>query len=167
MSRRVKVADHLGIDELEHRYRTAKEGIERSHFQIIWLLARHHTPAEVAEVTGYSRDWVYKLLRSYNLQGPSALGDKRHHNRGQPPLLDDLQLAYLWQALQTPPADGDLWDGPKVAQWMSALLERPVYPQRGWEYLKGLEMRLRRPRPHHQASDFAEQQQWKKNCLRL
>ena len=37
--------------------------------------------------------------------------------------------------------DGDLWDRPKVAAWMSEMLERPIHPQRGWEYLRALEMR--------------------------
>ena len=96
----------------------------------------------MAEVTGYSRDWVYKLVRQYNEAGPSALGDKRHDNPGAPPLLNDVQQAQLLQALEEEPFDGDLGDGPKVAQWMSELLGHRVHPQRGWDYLKALEMRL-------------------------
>jgi len=45
---------------------------------------------------------------------------------------------------------------------MSELLEQPVHPLIGWEYLKGLRYRLRRPRPHHQESDVGEQERWKK-----
>jgi hypothetical protein len=77
--------------------------------------------------------------------------------------LNDLQQAQLWQLLQEPPVDGDLWDGPKVAQWMSELLGHPVHPQRGWECLRGLEMRRRRPRPMHQDTDPSKQEAWKKN----
>lgn len=103
------------------------------------------------------------MVRSYNRRGADGLGDLRHQNPGAKPLLDDGKLAQLWQALQSEPADGGLWTGPKVAQWMSDLLEQPVSPQRGWEYLKGLRLwRLCVLRPEHQEADPEEQDAWKK-----
>lgn len=39
MPKRVSIEDHLSVAELEKRYRQAKEPIERSHYQIIWLQA--------------------------------------------------------------------------------------------------------------------------------
>jgi hypothetical protein len=45
---------------------------------------------------------------------------------------------------------------------MSELLGRKVSPQRGWEYLRGLKMRLRVPRPHHEETNWEEQEAWKK-----
>jgi transposase len=44
------------------------------------------------------------------------------------------------------------------------MLGRPIHPQRGWEYLKGMEMRRRRPRPAHVESNPEVQAAWKKNC---
>lgn len=85
MPKQVQVVDYLAVDELERRYREAKVGIERSHYQIIWFLAQGRSPADVSVLTSYSRDRIYKLLRSYNEQGPSALGDQRRHNPGQAP----------------------------------------------------------------------------------
>lgn len=140
--------------------------MERSHYQIIWLLAQGKRSNEVAQITGYSRSWIYELVWGYNRLGPKALGDKRHDNLGAKPLLNDWQQAQLWQLLQQPPVDGDLWDGPKVAAWMSEMLEQPIHPQRGWEYLRALEMRRRRPRPEHEEADPNEQQQWKKKWRR-
>ncbi len=163
MPRRLQIAEHLSVPELRDRYRQATDGIERSHYQMIWLLAQGRTSKEVCELTDYSRDRLYKLVRQYNQHGPAVLGDQRHHNRGKPPMLNDVEQAQLLQALQEAPLDGDLWDGPKVAQWMSELLGRPVYPQRGWEYLKALEMRRCRPRPCHTQSDPDEQAAWQKN----
>jgi transposase len=144
MARRIKIAPHLTIEELENRYRQASDGIERTHYQIIWLLAQGRKTQDVADLTGYSRGWIYELVGGYNRLGPDALGDKRHRNPGKPPLLNEEQRAKLWYALQSPHPDGGQWDGPKVAQWMSELLARPIHPQRGWEYLKGLET-LRQP----------------------
>ena len=154
---------HLSSEELKQRYRNSCDPVERSHYQIIWLLASGKTVPEVSSITGYSTKWIYQLASRYNQLGGEGLGDRRHQNQGKEPLLDDLQLALLWQRLQTPPPDGGLWNSRKVAEWMSELLERRVSKQRGWEYLRGYELRLKQPRPAHTSSDPFEQERWKKN----
>lgn len=166
MPKRIEIVGHLSVQEVSRRYRQASDVIERAHYQIIWLLAKGRATKEVSEITDYSRDRIYKLVRKYNQQGPAALGDHRHYNPGKPTMLDDVQQAQLLQALQETPIEGDLWDGPKVARWMSELLGRPVHPQRGWDYLKAMGLRLCRPRPSHIDSDPEEQEQWKKPLVR-
>jgi len=166
MPRQITLVPHLSSDELYQRYRSASEPRQRSHYQIIWLLSVGKKTKEVASVTGYSLNWIYELVRGYNHLGAESLGDKRCENPGRKSLLNDEQQAQLWQVLQTPPGDGGLWSGPKVAQWMSELLERPISPQRGWDYLRSLEYVRRRPRPAHLESDPKEQQEWKKNSRR-
>ena len=111
MPKRISISPHLSLDELETRYRQAKAPIERSHYQIIWLLAQGRPTQEVAAVTGYSRNWIYELVWGYNRIGPESLGDGRHQNPGAEPLLTDVQQALLWQALQGPAPDGGLWNG--------------------------------------------------------
>jgi transposase len=88
------------------------------------IIAWGRPTQEVAQVTGYSRSWIYELVRGYNHLGLDAIGGKRRHNAGAKPLLDAFQQVQLWQVLQHTPIDGDLWDGLKVAQWMSELLRR-------------------------------------------
>ncbi len=46
-------------------------------------------------MTGYSRSWIYELVRSYNRIGVAALGDLRRQNRGAAPLLNDVQKPIL------------------------------------------------------------------------
>ena len=106
MPKRIQIAPHLSLDKLEHRYRRATVGVERSHYQIIWLLAQGRKSEEVAALSNYSRLWIYELVRSYNRCGLEALGDKHRENSGKAPLLNDVQQAQLWQVLQEPPADG-------------------------------------------------------------
>ena len=175
MPKRITIAPHLTEEELCQRYRQSKEAIQRTHYQIIWLLVQGKTTREVAEITGYSLTWLYELVWGYNRVGPESLGDKRQNNAGRTPLLNDQQQALLGQALQEPPSDGGLWTGPKVAQWMSELLGKRVAPQRGWEYLRGLDYVRRRPRPatrlsarrtSHIESDPEEQEQWEKKFRR-
>ena len=62
MPRRITITPHLRSEELESRYRQAKEPVERTHYQRIWLLASGKHTSEVAAVTGYSRSWIYELV---------------------------------------------------------------------------------------------------------
>ena len=162
MPKRISIEAHLSVEELEERYRSAKEPVERSHYQIIWLLARGRSTKEVAEVTGYKRSWIYELVWGYNRIGPETLGDGRRSNKGAPSMLSDEQQANLEQILSAPAPDGGLWNGRKVADYLSVLLERPVSRQQGWRLLKQLGMSLKVPRPAHEESDPIEQQEWKK-----
>ena len=163
MPKRISIEPHLSLRELEQRYRQASYPVERSHYQIIWLLASGRSSREVSQITGYSLSWIYELVWGYNRIGPKSLGDKRHEHPGADTLLNDVQQAQLWQALQSHPTEGGLWNGQKVANWMSELLGHSVSRQRGWEYLKAMRLRLRVARPSHQEADFTEQEKWKKN----
>lgn len=107
--------------------------------------------------------WIRELARRYNRSGIEGLGDRRQENPGGKPLLDEVQTAQLLQVIQGSAPDGGLWNGRKVADWMSGILERPISPQRGWEYFKAMEYRLRVPRPENQKADENEQETWKKN----
>jgi hypothetical protein len=52
MPRRIHLEPHLTVDELERRYRGAREPHERSWFQILWLLAKGQPAKDIAESTG-------------------------------------------------------------------------------------------------------------------
>ncbi len=136
MPKHIHIEPHLDLEELQRRYREAKDPVERSHYHIIWLLAQGRTTKEVSHITGYSRSWIYELVWGYNNTGPDSLGDKRHEHKGKDPLLNKIQQAQLWEVLQSPPAEGGSWNGRKVADWMSEILGRPISRQRGWEYLQ-------------------------------
>src|SRR5919205_3769303 len=154
-----RIVEHLSVAELEARYRAAREVTEARHAQAIWLLAQGRTVLEVAEVLAFAPRWVTKLAARYNALGPEALGDGRRHNGKAAGLLTEGVLAALAERVKTPPADGGLWSGPKVAAWMAARLGlAQVHPQRGWEALQRLDWSLQRPRPRHARAATAEQQ---------
>src|SRR5207342_549413 len=154
---------HLSTAELGQRYRAARQPIERSHLQIVWLLSQGRSEREVAAISGYGQRWIGVIVHRYNEQGPDGLGDHRGKNAGAKPLLDKEGEAVLKTVLAEPPADGGLWTGPKVAAWMAARLGRKVWPQRGWDYLKKLGYSAQRPRPRHaKAASLEEQAAYKK-----
>lgn len=160
--KRLKLSNHLALDELERRYRQASDPVARSHWHILWLLGQGRQTAEIASVTGYSLGWIRIIVGRYNAEGPSGVGDRRHDNPGQAPLLSAALRAELEQALEQPHPDGGLWTGPKVAGWMSEKLGRTVHPPRGWELLQQLNYRSSVPRPRHAKADADAQETFKK-----
>src|SRR5512147_174797 len=130
---RFSVAAHLGAEELAVRYRAARDPVERSRWQMIWLLLSGRPLGAVAAATGYSPRWIREVVKRYNAQGPDVLADQRHRNRGAAPLLDAAGQAALEEALREPPAEGGRWTGRKVAAWIARRTGREsVAPQRGW-----------------------------------
>ncbi len=165
MPKRIQLQEHLSTGELERRYRGSRDPVERSHYQIIWLLSTGRSTSEVMEVTGYGRRWVQELARRYNQHGAEGLGDRRHHNPGgaERVLLVPQLREELGEALLSPPPDGGMWSGRKVAEWIEERIGRRVKPQRGWEYLRALGYTPQVPRPTHALADRAAQEEFKGN----
>ena len=131
-----RIVGHLPVEELEARYRAARDATEARHFQAIWLLAQGRTFLEVAD----------------------ALGDQRRRNGRAASLLTPALLAALAARVKGPPEDGGAWTGPKVAAWMARRLGlAEVHPQRGWEALKRIGWSIQAPRPRHARAATPEQ----------
>ena len=153
-----RIVDHLSIAELEARYRAARDATEARHTQAIWLLAQGRTFLEVAEVLAFAPRWVEELAARYNAHGPAALGDQRQRNGRAASLLTEEVLAALAERLRTPPEEGGLWSGAKVAAWIARHLGlEHVHPQRGWEALKRIKWSVQAPRPRHPRAATPEQ----------
>jgi transposase len=151
---------HLSAEELEARFRAADTVVERTHFQVIWLLAKGRTVGETAEVTAISERWVSKLSERYARHGAAALGDLRRGNRGARPLLSEEDLEALRERLRMPPDDGGQWNGPKAARWIAARLGLDhVHAPRGWEALKKLRWSIQAPRPKNPKAASAEEEE--------
>ena len=162
-----RIAGHLSVEELEARYRAARDLTEARHFQAIWLLAQGRTVLEVAEVLAFVPRWVTQLAARYNAAGPEALGDRRRRNGRAASLLTEGVLAALAKRVRTPPEDGGVWSGPKVAAWMARHLGlAQVHPQRGWEALRRIGWSIQAPRPRHARAATPEQRAAFKRGLR-
>jgi transposase len=167
MPKTLKLEPHLSKEELEDRYREARDPVKRSHYQIVWLISEGKTTRQVIEATGYSRGWIQQLARRYNVDGPEALGDRRHQNPGakERALLTAEQREELAEALKEPPPDGGMWNSRKVGEWIEAKTTKKVVSkkQRGWEYLKRLGHSPKVPRPYHAKANKPEQEAFKKD----
>jgi transposase len=166
MARRIKLTTTLSVAELEQRYRGASEGMERSHWQIIWLLKQGHPAYEVAQMTGYSAYWIGQIARRFNDEGAEGLVNHRKRSRPSPHALlaSPEQLDELRTILAGPAPHGDVWNGRTVAAWLSVRAGRRVSVQTAWTYLRKLEWTSQVPRPRHvKAADAAEQEAFKKS----
>src|SRR5215210_4208469 len=124
-----RVAGHLRVEDLEAGFRSARDPTAVRHFQVIWLLARGHTIADVAAVTSFVPRWIEQLLARYNAEGPEALGDLRRRNGGVSSVLRPALLERLRARLTQPPPDGGLPGFNRSSQHLcappAALRQRP------------------------------------------
>ena len=74
-----RIVGHLPVEELEARYRAARDVTTARHHQAIWLLAQGRTVLEVSEVLASVPRWVTQLAARYNAPGPEALGGEADH----------------------------------------------------------------------------------------
>ena len=165
MPRRLTLAPHLTPDELEGRYRQCRDLVERTHWQMLWLVALGYPCSAVAGVVGYSDDWVRTIVRRYNDLGADGITDRRQANPGQTPLLTPALREELDQALAGPAPDGGLWTSPKVAAWLTERLGRPVAKQRAWDAMRRLGYTLQQPRTQAATADPAAQETFTKGGL--
>jgi transposase len=168
MARRISLEPHLTTKELEGRYRSTKDPVERSRWHFLWLLARGLTAKVIASITGYSAYWIARIARRYNQHGPAGIKDLRRQSRPSMPLLSAALQDELVAALEAGAAPaGDRWSGRTVATWISQRLGRRVGRQLGWTYLRRLGARLRAPRPRHVQTDQQAQADFKQRLRPL
>src|SRR5207344_1120519 len=160
------IKSHLAAVELEHRYKTASEAIAKSHFHALWLLARGYSIDQVAGLLSFSTRWVRILIKRYNEGGPERLGDQRAHNGTEPKILTPEALAALRERLTSPPDDGGVWTGPKIARWLADFHGlASVHDQRGWDALIAIGWSIQQPRPRHpQAASAPDRARLKKTA---
>lgn len=158
MGKRVVLVPHFTTAQLAARYKATPDAATARRWQLIWLISRGATRDEAAQTVGVSSRWASRLIARYNTAGAAGLGDGRHDNPGHAPLLDAAQCAALAVALAAPPADGGLWTGRKVAEWMATHAGVATNPQRGVAYLRRLGRTPQVPRPCHVHAATAEEQ---------
>ena len=78
-----RIVGHLPVEELETRYRAARDATAARHYRAIRLLAQGRTILEVAEVLAFVPRWVEERAARYNALGPEALGDRRRRESGR------------------------------------------------------------------------------------
>jgi len=163
---RLPIVPHLSHDQIARRYRACRAGVEKTHWQILWLLTRPGgppAPAAVAAQVGLTPAWVRTVLKRWNAEGPDGLADRRAAANGGTPKLSDEQQAALFEALQGRPDDGGLWTGPKLAAYVRGRWGVAVRPETGWRWLKRLGLSLQVPRPRNPGAATAdEQRRWKR-----
>ena len=162
MNKHREIVPHLSSEEVRNRFSTCKDARVKSWWQAIWLRMNGKTTIEVSQIINCKPDWVRRIVRRWNAQGEQSMQDQRNKNV-QRPILSLEQRGELLEALMGPAPDGGLWNGTKVAQWISEKVGYKVPYNRGWTYMKELGFSCQTPRPRHQAASKELQEEFKKN----
>jgi len=166
MAKRLEVHPHQSLEEVEAAFKAAKDGGEKARWQCILLKKKGWGTGAVAEVVGFKPDWVRRVLRAYNADGPESVADGRASN-GKERILNEEMMAELRHALkhESPPGGG-LWTGAKVNRWMFETLGRKLANGTVYDYLARLDYTKKSPRPRAAKADEAAQDNFKKKSSR-
>jgi len=74
MTAPLSLPPHLSSAEIEQRYRRCPYGVERLHWQIIWLLDRGAHIPTVANQLGYAEDWMRRIVHWLSTRAPQGCG---------------------------------------------------------------------------------------------
>lgn len=115
MNKRLSVEGRLSVEEWEGQDRQARDGGERSHWQLRWLAAQGRTCQAVAALTGSGVPWVRERSQRSTRQGPAGSGDRRPATPGHSGRRSKEQQTDRAPALEGPRPPGGRWRGPPVA----------------------------------------------------
>lgn len=164
----LRVKPHLTHEEISQRYRKCKNSIEKSRWQLIWLMTmpkKELLVTEAAQSVGFCQNWARILVHRYNNEGPEEFIDKRKNNVGKKPFLDEKQQQTLKDMLtKKRPPDGGLWTGPKVAKWIERKTKKHITAVGAWKWIRKSGFTLQVPRPKNiQSANEKEVKEFKKN----
>jgi transposase len=166
----LKVKPHLTHEEVGQRYRKCKNPIEKSRWQLIWLMTnpkKEILVTEAAEIVGFCSNWARILVHRYNSEGSEKFIDKRKNNKGKKAFLNKkLQKELRNTLINKRPPDGGLWTGPKVAAWIEKKTKKHITAVGAWKWIGKLGFTLQVPRPKNiQAANEKEKKEFKKNWI--
>ena len=144
MTRTITLANHLTDGELKARYQNSTDPVESQRWHLLGLVSQQWYLLDAAQSIGVSYSYARKVVYADNKDGVKAIANgRRGRSMVSRALLNAQQQAELDEALQSPPPDGGIWSGPKVAQWIEQQTGREhVHPQRGWDDLQRLNYSL-------------------------
>ena len=162
MSKHLNVANHLTELELRARAEAAKDPNERMRWVAILQNKAGKAATFIADFCNRQPDWVRRVVRAYNELGPDSVTDGRTRNGTKGGFTQALQAEPQAAPEHESPPGGGLWNGPKVARWVSKRTGDIVHPRTGWAYLKKLNWSIKVPLPTHPDSDEGAKEAFKK-----
>ena len=167
MARRIHLRSDISVDELERRYRAAKEPHERSWWQILWLLTRGQKAKDIAESTG-----LFGVLDRADRQTLQRRRRRRDAQSAVHPFAP--RPAPLIVRAAGRAGRGGAWSGPGGRRVAGAHRGGVDEPEARSPSARATRLGLprapqgkrRKPRPRHVQADPAEQEAFKKRSTR-
>lgn len=127
------------------------------------MMYSNHSKKLICEITGKGRTTILDWCHRYNDNGIDGLRDSQNIG-GSVSLCDIIGRNIIEDVLAKPPEDGGLWTGPKLTNWLSNYLKKPVGKTQGWRILRRLGYSIQVPKPANTQADKKRQADFKKSA---
>ena len=142
-------------------YQTTNSAVERRRAQFFALLAEGGTEDEALRLTRYAVTSARDAVERYHRLGLDGLKDGRRDNPGAPRVLTAEEQQVLAAQLHADFAQGVVWEGKRLQEWIKEQFGKEVYLGRTYEFMRAAGFSPQKPRPQHVKGDQAAKEAFK------
>ena len=161
--RKIKIKEHLSVDEVREKMLSAKDKSDFRHWQAIYLiLSKEYTAPQTADVVGVETHSIHQWIYYYNKFGPEALMSKPKGGRRTALMSLEEEKSFLNKVVEEA-KQGDHITVKKIKMRVEELLGRKVSKDFSYDLLHRHGWKKIVPRPKHPKSNLQKQGDFKKN----
>ena len=142
-------------------YRVSTSAVERRRAQFFALLAEGRSEGDVMDITRYAVRSARYVIERYHRLGLDGLKDGRRENQGAPRVLTAEEQQVLAAQLHADFAQGVVWEGKRLQEWIKEQFGKEVYLGRTYEFMRAAGFSPQQPRPQHVKGDQAAKEAFK------
>lgn len=150
------------IEGLEAAMEASRGSADHRRYQAIYMsITTKLSQAEIGRITGYSREWVSKLMKRYRTEGLAGFGIKPRGGRHRELQTLEEEKAFIVGYIEQA-SEGKILTVSKVHEALETKLGQAVQKSAIYKMLHRHGWRKIAPRPRHPKADSASMEAFKK-----
>lgn len=155
-------AEAVRIEELEAAMIASRGGVDYRRYQAVYMsLTTKLAQGEIGRITGFSREWVSKLVKRYEREGVAGFGVKPRGGRRRELQTLEEEKAFIGSYIEQA-KEGKILTVSKVHEALEAKVGKEVQRSAIYKMLHRHGWRKISPRPQHPKAASASMEAFKK-----
>ena len=161
--RKLHLTKKIEPEIIKTKMKFATSVSDYKRWQIIYTVCVYSVDAEyLADITGYSKANVYKIVQQFNNSKEPDVTTKPRGGRRRE-LMSIEQERELMKSLENKALKGEILSGKDIRKIVEQKINKPVSDDYIWDLFKRNGWTKHSPRPHHPKKNIKEQEEFKKN----